>query len=230
MAPLGPTWFYTIPTMALFGLHSLYNTLACLYVTLPWIYLAVPDSSTLHATGVSVLVSTWLYNTVSWTLLGSHWLYCTLKWLYLALPDSTTLCHGCTCLYFTPLYSTMALHGSTWLYLPQLHSTLVLLGSHWFSYILLCLYLARLDSTTLYQSSSWSYHGSSWLYHGSTWLYLTEVHCSYHVSTCLYLTLQHSTMDQHCFTSLYYTLPWLYLVLLDSATRLMALPISTWPY
>ena len=107
-------------------------------------------------------------------------------------------------------------------------------------YTLPCLYLALLDSTQIYYSLPWLYLAlldPSTLYHGSTWLHLTLLHSTTALlsSTGLNLTLLHPAIPlldstqlyyMHCTMALlaglyltqYYTLPRLYLTLLDSTT------------
>ena len=115
----------------------------CLYCTLPWLYLAILDSTTLSHV-MALLGSTTLYH-------GSTTLYNGSTRLYLTLLHSTMAVLCSTSLYLTPLHPTMA---SSWLYLTLRHSTMAILGSTLLYYTLLdCytlpwLYLAILDSTT----------------------------------------------------------------------------------
>ena len=81
---------------------------------------------------------------------------------------------------------------------------------------------ALLDSTTLFQ-------GSTWLYYILPWLYLTLLHSIYHGSTWLYYILPHSTMALLDSTWLYYILPHSTMALFDS-TCLFHGSTSTWPY
>ena len=126
----------------------------------------------------------------------TSWHYCIVPWRDLVLPDSTRYCCS-TWLYLTLLYI------KPWLYFILLHCSIALLCTTWFYYIL---YLALLDSTTLY--------------HGSTWCYYTLLHCT----VALYLAL----------LTLYHGSIWLYLTLLQSTVALldctMALLRSTWLY
>ena len=102
----------------------------------------------LHCT-MALLSSTWPHL----TLLHSTWLYLALVTLLDSITLKITLCQGSTWLYFTLLDSTILCHDSTWLYSILLNSIMLHHGSTWVYlnlYTLSRLYLALLDSTTLY--------------------------------------------------------------------------------
>ena len=104
------------------------------HYTLPWLYFAVLDSTTLyhgstplyimallHTTSVYYILpwlsftlhdSTTCYHGSPWHSYTLPWLYSILPWLYLTLHDSTTFYHGSTWLYYT------------WLYMPLVHYTI----------------------------------------------------------------------------------------------------------
>ena len=101
---------------------------------------------------------------------------------------------GSTSLYYTPL---------EWLHLVPLNSTTLRHGSIWLD-------LTLLHSTMALIGYTWSYYT---LYHGSTWLYFTLLHSTMSVlgSNSPYFALLYPTW-------LYYTLPWLYLAILEYYT------------
>ena len=183
----------------------LYQTSLCLYFTLSLLYMALPNSITLHN------FSTWLSYTLLWL-----WLYLTLLHYTKAQLASTFIyyIHNLAPLHLT-IHSTMALLGSTYYsstclnytlpyhYLALLHSTMPLLGSTrlyhfstWLDYSLPWLYLPLLDSTMVLLSSTTCTKAlldSTTLYRGSTWLLHSTI------------ALLHSTMALLCSTWLYYT-------------------------
>ena len=134
--------------------------------------------------------STWLYTTVLhctmapaiMALLDSSSLYLTLHHctINISLVEPASLYHSSTSLYLILYHSTMALHSTwgyvivPWLYLTLHHSTMADMtlldcvslchGSTSLYFIVLRLYLAQLDSTSLS--------------HDPTWLYLTLHHCT----------------------------------------------------
>ena len=102
----------TLPCMALLYLNLHNSTKTILlstgpYITLPWIYFNLLDSSLLnHKLYFTLLDSTLLYY-------ASISLYIILQWLYFNLLHSTLLYHG-----FTSLYITLP-----WLYFDLLDPT-----------------------------------------------------------------------------------------------------------
>ena len=122
----------------------MYKRQSWFYYSLPLLYLALMDSTTLYH-GSNCLYRTLVPPTMSLLgsilhttvpLLSSTGLYYSRLWLCFVLLDSTALYHYSTCFYMALLLSTMALlgctthyHCSTWLYKSLLHSTMCLLGS-----------------------------------------------------------------------------------------------------
>ena len=185
-------------------LHSIWP-----YITLPWIYFSLLDSTStldlLHSTSLyltvhhstnSLLLSTLHYCTMALLHFTRH--YCFLQLAHFTPHDSTLTTFPS--LYFTLHYSTMVELHYTWLYV----TTMALLHSTWYCITLSWLYpsLYVLDSTLFYHSSI--------LY--TTWLYITLLH-----STWLYVKSV-STMPLLLSTWLYCLLPWLYFIVLDSAS------------
>ena len=188
----------------------------CLYYTLSWLYLILLNCTK--------------------ALIGSNWVYYTLPRLYLTLHDSTIYCTSALLSSTgTLLDSITPYHCSTWLYFTVRDSTklyhalcLALLDSY--STPLHCLPVTQLgspwsvlDSTTLYHAAAWLYLillYSTTLYRGSTWPHLTLLHPTMALlsSTCILLNLPWLYLADS--TWLYYTLPCLYLTLLDSTHTL----------
>ena len=125
-----------------------------LYITLPWLYFTLLDS-TLHYHGSTSLYVTLRYTTMA--LLDSTSLYIIVPWLIFTLLDSPLLYHGSTSLY-TSLYCilpwlyitlldvyTLHFNGSTSLYTAFYHS--LYLDPHYSTIVLL-------RSTALYHSST----------------------------------------------------------------------------
>ena len=214
--------------------------------TLPWLYLALLDSTTLYHG------STWQHVTLHCAMalldlnthhLASTGVYLTLLHPIMSLRDwlqYTMSLLGSTWLYYTLTWDYWTLLGSTWLYysLPWLYSALLdpttlCHGSTWQQVTLLDCAMALLDPTTRHLASTGVYltllHSImallNWLQStlavlGSKWLYYTPALLVstplFHGSTWLYLTLVHSTLAQLGW--LYHTLPRLYFALLDPTT------------
>ena len=178
-----------------------------LYFTLPWLYSSPLILTLIHSTIVPQLHFTDPIHHSTMALLHSTWFYFTQSWLYFTLPyitllHSTSFCYGSSSPYLTLLDSTSFYHGSTplyhgsaYLYLTLLPSTMALLHS----------IIIILHSTMFY---------STWLYHGST---ITILHSNF---TLLCSTLHYPTLALLHSTSLYFILPWLYIILYLNFTKL----------
>ena len=155
------TWHYFTQDDSTMALHD--STL--LYHCSNWLYFTQDDLP-------------WLYLTLHYTIL---WLHLTLLHSTMALLDSTGLTlfyHHSTSLYFNLHDSTIALLDTIslkmilpWVYLTLHYSTIALLDTTSLKMILPWLYL------TLHYSILWLYFTllqSTWLYNCSTWHYFTQ--------------------------------------------------------
>jgi len=115
-----------------------------LYITLPWFYFTLLDSTLLYQ-GYTSLYFTLHYSTLA--ILKSTWVYITLPWFYFTLLDSTFPVPSFN---FTLLDSTLLYQGSTSLYVILHYSTVVHLHSTGLYITLPWLYFTLLDSTLLY--------------------------------------------------------------------------------